>query len=238
MAGDWIKMRNDLPNDPAVYKIAAITKLDRFAVIGRLYAFWSWADKHAVDGRVDGATSHVVDDVTRHEGFADALAAVHWLQLGEEFIVLPHHERHNGESAKERGLKNARQARWRDGKDKVPPTDVDAAPSTKTSTREEKRREEKEQPSASLPGFDLFWTAWPKSARKDSKGKCLEVWKRVKAEASHAVVISHVESLKASPGWTKNAGEFIPAPLVYLNKRSWEGAEVDTQTRDIWAGAV
>lgn len=142
MAGDWIKMRNDLPNDPAVYKIATLTKLDRFAVVGRLYAFWSWADKHAVDGRVDGASSHIVDDVTRHDGFAEALVSVNWLTLGEDFIALPHHERHNGESAKERGLKNARQARWREGKQKVPPTNVDGDASTKPSTREEKRREE------------------------------------------------------------------------------------------------
>lgn len=147
MAGDWIKMRNDLPNDPAVYKLSALTKLDRFAIVGRLYAFWSWADKHAVDGRVDGATSLVVDDITRHDGFAEALAAVKWLEIGEDFISLPNHERHNGESAKERGLKNARQARWRDGKDKKASADVDAPPSTQASTREEKRREDSSVPT-------------------------------------------------------------------------------------------
>jgi hypothetical protein len=155
VAGDWIKMRNDLPNDPAVYKLSSITNLDRLAVVGRLYAFWSWADKHAVDGRVDGATSLVVDDITRHDGFADALASVKWLEIGDDYVGIPNHDRHNGESAKERGLKNARQARWRDGKAKAPSTDVDAAPSTEASTREEKRREEKKEDKAAAPSFVL-----------------------------------------------------------------------------------
>lgn len=142
MAGDWIKMRCDLPADPAVYRLAAITRLDRFSVVGRLYAFWSWADRHAVDGRVDGASSHVVDDIVSCPGFADALVSVKWLVVGDDFVEIPYHERHNGESAKERGLKNARQSRWRDKKTSSSSTSVDGkastAPSTRASTREEK----------------------------------------------------------------------------------------------------
>ena len=142
MAGDWIKLRLDLRTDPAVFKLASITKLDRFAVVGRLAEFWGWVDKHAVDGVVDGASSTVVDDVVSFVGFAEALVAVDWLRLHDDGIEIPRHERHNSESAKERGLKNARQARWRANKDAIP-SNVDALPSTKASTREEKRREEK-----------------------------------------------------------------------------------------------
>lgn len=141
MAGDWIKLRLDLRTDPAVFKLASITKLDRFSIVGRLAEFWGWVDKHAVDGVVDGATSTVVDDVVSFDGFADALVAVDWLRLHENSIEIPKHERHNSESAKERGLKNARQARWRANKDAIP-LNVDAPPSTKASTREEKRRED------------------------------------------------------------------------------------------------
>jgi len=139
MAGDWIKMRMDLPEDPAVYRIARLTSLDRLAVVGRLYAFWAWADKHAVDGRVDGGTSEDVDDIVSHVGFAEAMEKVNWLEIGDQFLAIPKHDRHNGESAKERSLKNARQARWREKQDAPPST----TPSTKASTREEKRREEK-----------------------------------------------------------------------------------------------
>lgn len=77
-----------------------------------------------------------------------------------------------------------------------------------------------------LPGFAEFWKTWPTSDRKQARGKCLEVWKKARCESVAAEVLAHVEAMKASPSWRKNAGEFIPAPLVYLNGRRWEGAEL------------
>jgi hypothetical protein len=100
--------------------------------------------------------------------------------------------------------------------------------------REEKSREEKEIP---LAGFVRFWDVWPKSDRKQAKGKCLEAWKKAGAEPHAALIVSHVEKLAQSPGWTKQNGEFIPAPLVYLNRRSWEGAETDS-VPDYLKGAI
>ena len=76
-------------------------------------------------------------------------------------------------------------------------------------------------------GFSEFWAAWPASTRKESKGKCLELWKKHRFEYVAAEVIRHLNILKASQAWTKSGGEFIPAPLVYLNNRRWEGAEID-----------
>lgn len=144
MSGEWIKLRLDLRSDPAVFKLAAITKLDRFAIVGRLAEFWGWADKHVVDGHVDGATSTVVDDVVSFSGFADALVVVGWLNVHANSIEIPRHERHNSESSKERDLKNKRQARWRakrgDGEKPCVDSAPSTSPSTKASTREEKRR--------------------------------------------------------------------------------------------------
>lgn len=79
--------------------------------------------------------------------------------------------------------------------------------------------------ASDLPGFARFWAAWPSGERKQARGKCLESWKKAKAEKDADLVIAHVESLKASVTWTKNNGEFVPAPLVYLNNRRWEGVE-------------
>ena len=94
-------------------------------------------------------------------------------------------------------------------------------------TKEEKNAVfEKQDPI----GFFEFWQIWPSGERKQAKGKCLEAWKKARVEAVSALVKAHVESLKTSATWTKNGGEFIPAPLVYLNKRSWEGAEISEPT--------
>lgn len=74
-----------------------------------------------------------------------------------------------------------------------------------------------------FPGFASFWDAWPTSDRKQARGKCLEVWKKAKAEADAALIVTHVEQMKAGP-WRKDGGQFIPAPMTYLNQRRWEGA--------------
>jgi len=140
MAGDWIKMRTDLREDPAVFRLADALGIDEFQVVGSLFCFWSWADRHAVDGRVDGATSRLVDKVSGRIGFADALVAVGWLAFDDKGLLIPNFERHNGESAKERGLKNARQARWRAKKDGHVDDEASTQTSTGASTREEKRR--------------------------------------------------------------------------------------------------
>lgn len=156
MAGDWIKMRADLREDPAVFAIAERLRIDELHVVGCLHAFWSWCDKHAVDGRVDRATSRLVDKASGHKGFADALVSVKWLEIIEgEGITIPNFDRHNGESAKERSLKNRRQAKWRDGKaTTAPSTETSTSPSTQvstaTSTREEKRREEDQKQGGEL----------------------------------------------------------------------------------------
>lgn len=161
MAGEWIKMRIDLLNDPAVFRLAKAMRLDRWAIVGRLWALWAWADAHAVDGHVDGATDSEVDEICGRKGFAEALVSVGWLKITEGAIEIPHHEKHNGESAKERSLKNERQAKWRKNKTNPsyppstpPSTLVDATQSTDASTREEKRREELTNNTA-LNGYSI-----------------------------------------------------------------------------------
>lgn len=73
--------------------------------------------------------------------------------------------------------------------------------------------------------FLRFWTAWPKSVRKGEKGECLQRWRKNDFDLVSEQILSHVEAMKTTHEWAKESGRFIPAPLVYLNKRRWEGAE-------------
>jgi len=130
MAGDWIKMTVGLRNDPTVGKLARLTKLDRLAVIGRLWALWSWADAHAICGHVRNASDEDIDELCERKGFAAALVEVGWLECVDAGVNIPCHEKHNGESAKERAMKNARQSKWRQTRG----ANVDAGPSTPPST--------------------------------------------------------------------------------------------------------
>ena len=89
-------------------------------------------------------------------------------------------------------------------------------------------------PSGELVGFEKFWLTWPKSDRKVAKGKCLEAWVKANAEVLADSVVAHVERLKASQGWRKDGGQFIPAPLAYLNQRQWEGTEAANRGANDW----
>lgn len=83
-------------------------------------------------------------------------------------------------------------------------------------------------------GFAEFWETWPKSDRKQARGKCLDAWKKASAERNAAEIIAHVISLKQSATWQKNGGEYICAPLVYLHEKRWEGAEAAEQSKEVF----
>lgn len=75
--------------------------------------------------------------------------------------------------------------------------------------------------SKSAERFDEFWSAWPSHQRKVAKAKCLSMWVRKNLDKSANEILAHVEAMKCSKDWIKNGGEFIPAPLVYLNQERY-----------------
>lgn len=136
MAGDWIKMEINLHEKPEVIKIAGELGLDRYSVVGRLHRLWSWFNAHTVDGHAHGVTDVTVDELVSHQGFAAALRQVGWLLDGDDGVLVPAFDKHNGESAKKRAQSADRQRRSRANRDTGHANSV-------TEARPEKRREEK-----------------------------------------------------------------------------------------------
>jgi hypothetical protein len=194
---------------------------DRFRVIGALHAVWSLADEHTEDGSLPGYSLSALDDSIGWPGFAQAMKDVEWLEVTPQGLVLPRFDEHNGASAKRRAQESERKRR--DRKTSAPDAD-------KKRTRE-RERERSKPPVVPLAGFDLFWAAWPKSERKGGKGECLARWQKLELEPQVSTIVAHVERMKTSRAWTDEAGKFIPAPLPYLNGKSWDGAEVSAPAR-------
>lgn len=94
----------------------------------------------------------------------------------------------------------------------------------------EKRREETEPPD----GFLVFWKTYP-DRRKGAKSKCLEYWKKHNLEKQKEVIFAHMA--KMNPDWIKEEGKYAPAPMSYLNKKAWDGFQIDTP-KDRFAGAI
>ena len=71
--------------------------------------------------------------------------------------------------------------------------------------------------------FDEFWTEYPKKVGKDAARRAFD--KRKPTRELLAQMVASIRAQVKTTAWQKDGGQFIPAPLVYLNQRRWEGAE-------------
>ncbi|MGF6214393.1 hypothetical protein [Comamonas sp. 4034] len=242
MAGEWIKFDSSLPEKPETLAITAKMGWDDpDLTVGKLMRLFRWFDQHTTNGNAAGVTSSLLDRVLGVTGFTESVASVGWIVISAAGISLANFDRHNGATAKSRAQGAKRAANHRNNGSSNGNSNADSV--TESLPREEKRREIPPNPltgdgevspttNADTPkvptepeGFIRFWQTWPRSERKGARGKCLETWKKAGAEKHVEVVLAHVERMKAGEMWTKEGGRYVPAPLVYLNKRYWEGAD-------------
>jgi hypothetical protein len=147
MAGDWIKFEISTLDKPEVRQMARVLGVKHGEALELLLRFWAWMDANSVDGHVDGLVDKDVDEMMCCQGFSAVMQMVGWLKCDNAAlrISIPNADRHNGKSAKKRALSNSSQSKWRSNVD----GHVDKQPSTKASTREEKRREDIKASAAS-----------------------------------------------------------------------------------------
>jgi hypothetical protein len=70
-----------------------------------------------------------------------------------------------------------------------------------------------------------FWSAWPKSERKQDRAKCWEHWRAKDLDAIADTILADVRVKRGTTKWQEG---YIEAPLVYLRNRRWEdGVEPD-----------
>jgi hypothetical protein len=119
MAGDWIPMRLDLCDDPAVLEMADILDQPEEYVVGCLHKVWSWASRNCHDGTVTGVTKMSLSRAVKLPEAVSAMVAVGWLVEGKgadgrPFVSFPKWENWLSKSAKARlqnsmNQRNARQ---------------------------------------------------------------------------------------------------------------------------------
>jgi hypothetical protein len=72
--------------------------------------------------------------------------------------------------------------------------------------------------------FAEFWAAYPGPRRVD-KASCLAKFSAILSSGVQvADLLAGLDAWKRSDDWSKDGGQFICAPLVWLNKRRWEDA--------------
>lgn len=114
MAGDWIKMRSNLWDDPRVARLCDATDEGEAAVIGALYWLWSAGDQHTTDGFMPGLSLRQIDRKTGIAGIGSALADIGWIELVDDGVIIVRFGEHNGSSAKKRAMTARRVANHKD----------------------------------------------------------------------------------------------------------------------------
>ena len=217
MAGDWLKIEVCTPDKPEVIGIADLLGIAPAYAFGSLFLVWRWFDQHTTEGNASYVTKVTIDRLAGIEGFADVMGKVEWLILHDDGTVsLPHFDRHNGETAKQRGLTAKRVAKNKaKGNAKGNALTVSDTV-TSPLPREEKRREDKETTPLSeySDEFLQFWKEYPKKVGKD---RAWQLWKKTKP------VLTDV--LKAL-SWQRNCEQwqkgFIPNPETYISQGRWK----------------
>lgn len=82
--------------------------------------------------------------------------------------------------------------------------------------------------------FPEFWSEWPVNDRKVARKQCLAKWHSQGCEAIADVVLSALRAQKASTNWTKDKGQYVPAPLVWLNQARWEAPGAEDVASSQW----
>jgi hypothetical protein len=103
---------------------------------------------------------------------------------------------------------------------------VSASDADKLRTREEKRREDKDQKlsdddavdSAEL--FTRFWSLYPRKVGKEAARKA---WDKLTLTSElFESMVTALGTQCLSSDWTKDSGQFIPHPSTWLNGKRWE----------------
>lgn len=104
MAGDWIKFELATMDKPEVCQIADLADIDQDAVVGKLMRVWAWFDQQTEKGNAPSVSKKLLDRSVGVSGFCDHMKAVGWMAESDGVISLPHFERHNGKTGKNRAL--------------------------------------------------------------------------------------------------------------------------------------
>lgn len=79
--------------------------------------------------------------------------------------------------------------------------------------------------------FNQFWSIYPKKVNK--KG-CLKAFIKIpNLKTELPLILDAVERFKASKGWQKDKGQFIPHPTTFINQERWKDEQEETRDEQL-----
>ena len=211
MAGDWIKMRSNLWDDPRVARLVDLTDSSEAAVIGGLYWLWATADQHTADGFMPGLSCRQIDRKTGVAGLGQALVDIGWTENHSEGVLIVNFEDHNGASAKKRAQTAKRVANHRSGNAAETPSDESSnAPSvTGALAREREEKEEELPPNPPCQGGEESDEPSAGKPKRERKERCSLKTFLERCRAAGETAISGYEPLRKYVDGVELPMEFV-----------------------------
>lgn len=132
---DWIKVEKITPDKPEVLQLSELLQTTQAEAFLLVFRFWSWVDDMSHDCHAARVTFVTLDRMMKADGFCAAMQKVGWLDVEEDFVIIPNFERHLSKSAKRRALERNRQAAHREDV-----TDMSRAERDEKRTRDRDRK--------------------------------------------------------------------------------------------------
>lgn len=234
MAGEWIKVRTNLWDDPRIGQLCELTDRGEATVIGGLYWLWATADEHSADGLLNGMTTRTIDRKTGVTGLGAALVSIGWLTENADGVTVARFDEHNGTSAKQRA-QTAKRVATHKGNAKVTQPALPESDDTVTDAlpREEKIREEKKEPrsKAKPPAatFDPLLDLAAEGVLPQTAADWLAMRKAKRAPVTTTVLRNIITEVN-------KAGMSMDAALALACSRGWIGFQADWVLKDQRAG--
>ncbi|EHK65976.1 hypothetical protein [Achromobacter arsenitoxydans] len=211
MAGDWIKMRSNLWDDPRVARLVDLTDSSEAAVIGGLYWLWATADQHTADGFMPGLSCRQIDRKTGVQGLGQALVDIGWIENHSEGVFIVNFEDHNGASAKKRAQTAKRVANHRSSNaPETPSDDSSNAPSvTGALAREREEKEEEIPPNPPCQGGEESDAPSAEKPKRERKERCSLKTFLDRCRAAGETAISGYEPLRKYVDGVELPMEFV-----------------------------
>jgi hypothetical protein len=146
MAGEWIKMRTNLWDDPRVSRLCDLTGCAEAAVVGGLYWLWATADDHSADGSMYGLSIATIARKTGVPNLGAALLEIGWIEEIDNGIRLIRFNEHNGTSAKNRAQTAKRVASHRSNGDVTQQSLQESSDAVTGALAREDKSKSKEEP--------------------------------------------------------------------------------------------
>lgn len=247
MAGYFVKMDIDLAESEEVVLLSDLTGESVDAVIGKLFRFWRWVERHG--GALRGVTRlsqrvtlSRVTGVT--EAFIEALENVGWLRNENGTFVIPGWDKRFSHTAREKTASAERQKRYRERKaagDGVTSRRNDSLRNgvTKALLEPEVELEPETEPEnkppvvpqggrseSYHPDFLAWFQAYPKHERKKDAFRAWKVagkgivlsTKCDRAEAVRILIAAAAEFAASDLG----KSQYCPNPAAWLRQGRWD----------------